>query len=362
MRRFGAIIPGIGLRPWLLTLGLCLLYLTVIIFHYHNGPLEFVHPILTGNAGYDGQFTFCIALDPLNGVHCMDGDVPAYRYQRILHVLLSDILGLGRATLIPWAMLAINVAMLAVGTAALEQLLIAEGINRWYALTYGLFGGVFIAVRYDTTEPLAYGLVLLAIWAGRRDHLTWQALLLMLAAFAKETTLFFTAGYLIYFVVERRWRDILRLSLIAVLPFVIWQIVLRLWLGQFGIGSGGAMATPFELFPFNGIWRITERGFLYFLLRGLYLLPYAVWPTLWAFWRGGRDIIQRRWHPYVFLLVANAAIMPLVPFSTYREPVGIARFMVGLVISVVLYAALRKDRRVLRNSTIWIFFGLLLIS
>jgi hypothetical protein len=345
-------------RPWLVVTVLCLVYLA-IIFAVNGGSIrEFVWPARTGAEGYDGQFTYYIALDPASAVSHLD--VPAYRYQRILHPALVRLLSLGQEPLIPWLMVVTDIVALAVGTAALEKLLIAERVSRWYALTYGLFAGVFIAVRYSTTEPLAYALVLLAILAGQRGRLSWQAVLLVLAVLAKETTLFFIVGYLAYYALERRWRDVLRLFLVALVPFIAWQIFLALWLGQPGIGSGGARATPFEIIPFRGIALLANFGPL--ALFGLLLLPFAVLPTLWALWRGIRDLIRQRWHPYVFLMLANAAIMPFVPFSTYREPLGIARFLVGLVITVVLYAALRKSRRALLYSTLWIFFGGLLLG
>ncbi len=349
-----------AVRPWMVAAGLCILYLAIIFVRYNGNPLEFVWPTPAGKAGYDGQFTYYIALDPLNAAPYLD--VPAYRYQRILHPALARVLSLGQAPLIPWMMAITNLIALAVGTAALEQLLLAERVNRWYAITYGLFGGIFFAVRVGTSEPLAYGLALLATVAGQRARLTWQAILLALAALAKETTLFFVAGYALYFLFEHRWRDAARLILIAGIPFALWQIVLTLWFGKPGIGSGGAMATPFEIIPFNGIWRMAGESARVFALFGTVALLAAVIPTLWGLWRSLRDVVRRRWHPYVFLLLANAAIMPFVPYSTYREPFGILRFLVGLVIAVILYAALRKARRPLLYSTLWIFFDLLLLG
>ncbi|MCC7448316.1 MAG: hypothetical protein IT324_12925 [Anaerolineae bacterium] len=347
-------------RPWIVATGLCVLYLAVIFIHYGSNPLEFVRPTPSGRSGYDGQFTYYIARDPLNAAPNID--VPAYRYQRILHPALVRVLSLGQAPLIPWVMVITNLIALAVGTWALEHLLIAERVSRWYAITYGLFGGIFFAVRVGTSEPLAYVLVLLAILAGQRGRLTWQAILLALAALAKETTLFFVAGYALYYLLERRWRDLIRLALIAGIPFALWQVVLTVWLGAPGIGSGGAMATPFEIIPFNGVWRMAAENLRVFALFGTVALLAAVIPTLWGLWRSLRDVARRRWHPYVCLLLANAAILPFVPYSTYREPFGILRFLAGLVIGVILYAALRKARRPLLYSTLWIFFGLLLLG
>lgn len=380
----------------MVALGLCLLYLTVL-FVRSGRVTEFILPAQTGQVGYDGQFTYYIALDPLHAAariarvcdvtlpgypgpryvpelhrtlgKMLDCEMPAYRYQRILHAALARLLALGQPALVPWAMLAINLAALALGTWALGALLAAERVSAWYALVYGLFGGIFFAVRVSTTEPLAYGLVLLAIYFAMRPpgRVLIAALMLALAALAKETTLFFVAGLAAYYLFTGRWRDMLRLSLIALVPFIVWQFVLRVWLGQFGIGSGGSGATPFEIIPYNGIWRIL--GLQAGIWQGAALLALAFFPvasamlpSLWALWRSVSDFLRRQWHPYVFLLGANAIIFPFVPFSTYVEPLGIIRFLPGLVISVLLYAALRKHRRALLYSTLWLLFGILFLS
>lgn len=357
-------------RPALVVGVLCVLYLVSIYYRYPHDDsrwFEFIRPTPAGSAGYDGQFTYCIALDPSFARPCLD--VPAYRYQRILHALLARYLGLMDAIRIIQAMLAINLVMLVAGTFALEALLSAERVNRWYALTYGLFGGIFFAVRVNTTEPLAYGLVLLAILAGARNRWWLNALLLGLATFAKETALIVVGGYLLHFLLTRRWRDLWRLAAFTIGAFAIWQVVLYQWFGTFGVGSGGAMATPFEIIPFRGILRIwTEGGPMAFVQFGVLLLPFAVLPTVWGLWKGAQEL-RRHWrtgeeggrlHPYVSLLFTSAAIMLAVPFSTYREPLGITRFMPGLVVALLLYAALRKQRRALLYSTMWIFWGLLL--
>jgi hypothetical protein len=54
--------------------------------------------------------------------------------------------------------------------------------------------------------------------------------------------------------------------------------------------------------------------------------------------------------------------MLFVPFSTYRELLGMFRFIVGLQIAVILYAAHRRQRRVLSYSTLWMMTTLLLIA
>lgn len=368
-------------RPWSLVLILNVLYLGVIFFANDADPKVFVtlgecYTVCTGNVecevpddadaeaieGYDGQFAYFIARDPADSPPCLD--VPAYRAQRILLPAVGRVLSLGQAALIPWVFVLVNLAALVISTALLEDVLLAHKVSRWYALTYGLFIGVFMPVRLSTTEALAYGLVIAGMWFGQRERLWQAAIMLALAGLAKETTGLFTAGYLLYFALNRRWWDALRMGLIVGVPFVAWQFVLYDWLGEFGLGSGGAKATSFEIIPYLGLFKIaTEGSFAAFLvLGGLLFIPAAVGPSLWALWHSIRDIRARKWDLYACLLFANATIMPFVPFSTYREPLGMFRFLPGLVLMIVLYTAQRRLRRPLLYSTLWIVLIAFIVS
>jgi hypothetical protein len=356
------------LRPWMLVLVLTLLYLAGIFAANHADPEVFVtlgdcfRPC-TGQdgsqcdedtEGYDGQFAYYIARDPSGSPDCLD--VPAYRMQRILLPALGRVLSLGQEALIPWAFVVINLIALVGGTALLENLLTAERVSRRYALSYGLFVGLVMAVRLSTGEPLAYGLVIAGIWFGERNRPWWAALMLALAGLAKETTGFFAAGYLLFYALNRRRWDAVRLALIVGVPFVIWQIALYAWLGEFGIGSGGAKASPFEIIPFLGVLKIATEGSLAaFLVLGVLLVtPSTVVPGLWALWHTIHDLRLKKWDLTTCLLLANAVIIPFIPFSTYREFLGLLRFIPGLVLAFVLYTARHKYRRPLLYSTLWI--------
>jgi len=273
--------------------------------------------------------------------------------------MLGRALALVTSSLLPWTLLIINMMSLAGGTWLLERLLIQQSVSRWYALTYGLTVGIFASVRLSLPEPLAYGLVLAGIFLASREQWTWSAVCFGLAALAKETTLFFVAGYILYLLAGRSWRMAVWFGAIAIGPFTIWQIIVRGSLGTFGIGSGGALATSFEVIPFAGIARIltdtppqSRIGLI--LIFGIILIPFVIIPTLWALWYCWVDWRDHKWSAYAYVLFANGAVMPFVPFSTYREPLGILRFIVGLQIAVILYAAQNHRLRALRNTTIWI--------
>lgn len=363
------------IRPWMiLTLLSALVCLFAIITN--GSPLALV-TIGTqfsegipresgGTEGYDGQFVYYIARDPSSAAQYID--VPAYRFQRILLPALAMLLSLGQTALIPWVLLFINLAAIAIGTALVEYLLQKHGGSRWYALTYGLTFGIFGAVRLSLPEPLAYALVLGGIVLARRESWFWSALLFALAALARETTLLFPTGYGLFLLLNKRWRLAIVFGFAVLTPFILWQIVLYTHLGTFGVGSGGAQATSFEIIPFAGLLRlITDtppeshlRILLVIVLP--FLLPFVLLPTFWALRRGLKDLFRRQLSLYTIILLANSLIMLFVPFSTYREPHGILRFIVGLQIALLLYAAQERNTRVLRYSTFWAVTALLVFS
>jgi hypothetical protein len=335
------------------------LYIAVTLARFGD-PLAFaticsdVNRVSSGHCGYDGQFAYAIAVDPLNAPALMD--VAAYRYQRILYPMLARVLGWGQRGLIAWTLIAINFAALLAGTAIVEALLRANGASRWYALAYGLFAGVLMPLRLDLTEPMAYALALAAVWAtttGRRP-LTAGALL-ALAALTKETTLLFAAALVAYHALHRRMRDALIVGAAAAIPFAIWQLILFAQFGQFGVGSGGALGTPFEAAPLRGWWALASIDLTAFIVISLIMLPMAIIPAVIALIAVVRDFVRRRFDLAVMLLFFNAVVVLFTPQSTFREPLGMARFIVGLVASVLIYASTRGSRRALNYALLWIF-------
>ncbi len=248
-------------RPWSVTLAFYLLYLGLILALHGGDPLAFAKIGQGPNQGYDGQFTYFIAADPspasvVYQIQTVRADVPAYRYQRILLPLLARLLGLGQPALIAWTIPLINLIAQVLGVALLERLLLQLNVSRWYALVYGLYPGLAVAVRADLTEPLAYTLVIVAYFLFWRERYWLSALCFGLALLGKETTVFFLGAQLLYTFFNKQWRYGIQLMTLAIAPFAIWQLVLRALFGSFGLGSGGYLGTPFEIIPFNGVWQI----------------------------------------------------------------------------------------------------------
>ncbi|MAS32500.1 MAG: hypothetical protein CL610_00750 [Anaerolineaceae bacterium] len=366
------------LRPWSVTLIVSIVYLGVILAAHGGDPRIWsttsadyqscddpgYDPGNTPGGGYiDGQITYFIARDLGAAADC--ADVPAYRIQRILLPIAARLLALGSPALIPWTLVLINLTALVGATALLEDLLVQQHVSRWYALVYGLAAGNLLGLRLSTTEPLAFGLIVAAVWFGQRQRIGLLSLMLVLAAFAKEQTLVFAAGYVLHALWHRRWTDAVHIGLIVGVPFALWQLALYQWLGAFGVGSGGEAASGFEWIPFGGYLRIyTASGSLaVFLVMSLLIFPAAVLPTLVGLWRIMRDFVRRNLHPYSWLLLFNAAMMVTLPFTTYREPLGLLRVMMGLILSYLLYAALRfRHTRALRYTFLWLVLNYYLLA
>src|SRR3984893_8534306 len=149
-----------------------------------------------GESGYDGEFVYFTALDPVNARYYVDA--PSYRYTRIVYPLLARALALGRPSLIPWTLLLINWLAICGGALAAALWLRRRGQPPWFAIAYGFYPGLLVALQRDTTEALAYGLVALGMFLwdfGGRRRIVWSALVFTLAALTRETTVVFPVLY-----------------------------------------------------------------------------------------------------------------------------------------------------------------------
>jgi hypothetical protein len=360
-------------RPTTLAVTLALAYVTWV-WGLYGTPFAWVTlgadaealnlPVFS-DEGYDGQFGYYIARDPLGAVPLID--VPAYRYQRILLPALGWLFSFGgNAQILPFVLVGINIIALGVSTYLLEQLLVAHRVSRWYAVGYALSFGVLGTTRLALGEVLAYGLCIGGLWLIQREKLWWSIIPFALAALAKETTLLVSGAVGFHLlIVNRQPSRAVGWGALVLLPFTIWQTVLWQWLGATGIGSGGRGATGFEIIPLMGVVRIwTEGNVQVFLGYMALLFPAVLLPTLWGLWRCWRDTRNSRWTLMTSLLLFNTAIMLFVPFSTYREINGILRFIVGLQLAVIMYAAEHRKgiNRPLRYSTLWAFTIVILIA
>lgn len=337
--------------PAVIAVLISLIYTTLVLVRAGGNPMAFVV--------YDGHFAYQIALRMADAPPFLD--VPAYRFQRIFYPLISHWLALGRADLVPWALIGVNIAAIGAGTWAMSGLLTRFGVSRWYGLVYGLYGGQYVALRANLTEPLAYGLVALAMLAWEKERRWWAVVAFSLAALTKEVALVFLLAYVGYALLKRDWRWAVGLGT-AVLPFAAFQFVLWRWLGAPGIGSGGAGATAFSLVPLGGWLSIADVNMTAFLLISLMVVPISVLPAIAGIGLSARQLLAGRHHPIVISLLLNSAAILFLPASTFREGAAMVRLTQGVMMSMLLYGGLTKSHRVLNYSVLWIFSNVLLVK
>lgn len=348
-------------NPAALTLLVMVMVVLVVIAGAEGDPLalarlgtRFSENDPEGTQGYDGQFVYYIALDPRPKEVEPLLDVPAYRYQRILLPVVGNILSLGNEMALPWVLALLGILTQTAGTWVVGELLARWGVNRWYALTYGLWVGFSLAVRLDLPEPLAYGLVAGAILAFEQNRTRLGWVLFGLAVFAKEVTILFVLAALLVYVSRRDWQAALGLFLISVLPYAIFQGWLWIVFGQPGIGSGGFMATPFETIPFMGLLRIGYYSPIYLVMMLIVFGPAIVLPTVWGVWNSLKRWFSGDVSMIALALFFNALVVVFLPFSTFRETGGLLRFTCGLVLAFLLYVGRYRYQRPMNYSLFWL--------
>jgi hypothetical protein len=183
--------------------------------------------------GYDGQFYFRMALDPLNFAQTADGvriDWPAWRFQRIFYPLLVWMVSLGQVAWVPAGLVVVNLAGLAVVARMAVLLRRLLGLARWVPWAIVLWPGFAVSLTHDTTEILSAALLLSALCAYMFRRIALYCALAACAALTRETNLLvFLAIAAVEAVNAVRagsarslWRRVLPCGVVAV-PFFAWR-------------------------------------------------------------------------------------------------------------------------------------------
>src|SRR6516165_9660714 len=214
--------------------------------------------------GYDGQFFYRLALNPLNFDHTAYGitmDRP-YRYMRIGYPTLTWLVSLGQHNLVPVMLVVVNIA--AIGTLGyLGGIFAVDGGRHALAglLIPGYFG-LLTSLSRDTAEPLAAVCLLAGLLAVRSRRPVLAAALLTFGALTRETVMVAVAAIAILRVIgmlrgrARPGREDLAWAVPAV-AFAAWQVVVKVATGSVplladgGRNAGTPFIAPLEAFRHN---------------------------------------------------------------------------------------------------------------
>jgi hypothetical protein len=367
--------------PALVLVALMLAYLGQVLVRAGGDPrvfadigTKYLYGSVRGSDGYDGQFNYFIALNPSPARVASSLDAPAYRYQRILTPLMARGLALGNPALIPWTLAALNLAYQAAAVLILGMMLARRGAPTWPALLFGLWVGLVAGVRLDLPEPLALLLVLLALWSEERlgESATpgsWAAraaswlpgILLAASLLAKETMLPFALGWAAMPIFEKKPQRVAARVLVLA-PYLMMQAWLWAIFGQTGLTSGGAGSTSFEVLPMAGLLRVAAASLPVFLIMLIVLTPGVIVPALLSLWAGGRALLKGPVRLTTLILLLNAAMVTVAPFSTFREPLGITRLASGMIVGIILIAAESRRPYIFRWGLLWLSYLALLVE
>lgn len=155
---------------------------------------------LVDGTGYDGQYFYRQAINPLSTAVLVDGiplDRPAYRSARITYPTIAWVLsGGGQRDLVPWALPAINVLAIGAVGALGAALARREGRTTWWGGLFAAWPGFIVGLGFDLAEPLEAALVLWAVLELRRRNILVATVVLVAAAWTRESALIISAALL----------------------------------------------------------------------------------------------------------------------------------------------------------------------
>jgi hypothetical protein len=290
-----------------------------------------------GDIGYDGQFFYFIAADPVHARYYLDDS--SYRYGRILYPLTARLLALGKADLIPYTLLALNWLAIGVGTYAVAQWLRRKGVFPGFALVFGLYPGLHIALQRDTSEATSYALVAVAIYLfdfGKRFGRLGAALAFALAILARETALLFALPYGLSLLLQgghftwrtrllTNWRQVGAFTALTLGPYVLYKGFLRLWLGSFG------RPPDLQTIPFRGIlyYQNLTPGQVEEYRTVIFPALICLAVALWA-------LTRRLWSREVAVLLVNILVLVVfLPAESYIDVSSAGRIATGVVLAAL---------------------------
>lgn len=338
--------------PGVLAALACCAFVAVVFATHDYDPLAFVimgsrftEGDPSGILGYDGQFAYYIARDPV-GARPYLGSNPSYRYQRIIYPMLARALALGQPALIPWTLLLINISAISVGTELLGRMLKAHGLSAWLALILTFWLGQVFALRADLNEPLSYFFAIIALWWYERRRYLPSALAIAASLLTKETGVLFLPAILIVELLKERWKVALVYGLIASMAYAGLQFFLRSWLGLSGLNQ---LSDRFELIPFYG-YVFTEP-----LAARVFLVLIVVAPAAVLLAIAGLRLVKQPLSVYAWGLMFNCLMIVFIPRQTAFDVLATFRVGTGLVIATLLYCAVHRSRRLaVVLSAIWL--------
>jgi hypothetical protein len=295
--------------------------------------------IYKGSVGYDGQFYYYMAHDPLILGKTYDHiDFPAYRYQRIIYPLTVWLLSFGQSNWIPYLMVGVNLLGILLGTWFIILILKYFGLSPWYSLFYFSFWGFLLSLLRCLPEPLAITFIVIAVFSFFKGKILWQILSLSLAALTQETTLLVSLAFLLYYFQGKDFRRSTYM-LLPLLAYFLWQLYLYYHFQIFSFLGGTQNFGP----PFLGIMQkfisLGPAGFSFEKVAELLYLLLVFSLIVIAFYQ-----IFIYYNPLTLSFLGYALMTALLNNLIWVEPWSYARATLGLLVFNLLIFTKEKTK------------------
>jgi hypothetical protein len=255
---------------------------------FGNAFAAWTHPpagaLLGSPNGYDGQFFFVQAQDPLLlhswTVASLKTAGCAFRLQRMAYPVLAFVLGGGRMSALPTSMLATNILVLVGGCVAFAVYAHRRNWPTKWAVALTLMPGMLLPALRDLSDPLATVSVVTGVLLAQSRRRWAAALALTIAVLTREVMMVVVVAVALHAVFQAwtqrpggRWQTVLVHSwpqiALPTAAFLTWQawITLR---------TGGFVGSPSGGFP---VWNLIQE-IHWSLSSGLPL--YGVWDTVYV--------------------------------------------------------------------------------
>lgn len=307
--------------------------------------------------GYDGQFFYRLALNPVNFSHIAYGirvDQP-YRYMRIGYPWLTWLVSFGQHVLVPVMLVVINIV--AIGAIGYLGGMFARqgGRHALAGLVLPAYFGLLTSLSRDTAEPLAAACLLGGLLAIRARRPVLAGLLLAYGALTRESVMVAVAAVAIvdFVGVLRRRRSVRpgRDDLAWALPtaaFVAWQVVVKVAVGRFPLlvdangNTGSPFITPLKAVEHN----LTHIHLHQFEQYDLWFLELAILALLavaaLASWRSTNAPLHER----LALVLYMIEICVVSPSTWYSLDADLRSFIeVYLLAAIILLGTPRHRLR-----------------
>jgi hypothetical protein len=316
----------------------------------HRRRLPHGVPVIPG-AGYDGEFYYRLALDPLAWGHWAFGITldSVYRIERISYPALAWLVAGGHRSFVPTTMILVNVA--ALGALGGFGAAFAREVGRppIWGLVFAGYWGLLWSVARDLTEVVTAAAIVGGLVALRRRQPLLAALALSVAVLSRESVLVLLGALCVARL--RKWVESgpSRLDLSWAIPallFCAWQGAVYAGTGELALAAsrGSNVGVPFvgfaralthygRLFPsraallwFGELTLLLAIGLLAALSFdstealpherlawiGYGLLTVALAPSIWLGDVGFRSLVEFYLFSWVLLLCSRSRLGVLV--------------------------------------------------